>query len=627
MAISAEKLSDKEIDAMYADLVAKKPQAAIPADSLSDEEIDKKYLELVAKKPPVQQEFNEFEAGLQGLGSGATMGYLPAIQGMTEQGLFKLFNAVTGQDIQPDPVNVAIQSYIDREKELKKQHPKTMLGGQIAGGLVAAPVIAAALPEVGAGATGAIGTGALTGGIMGAVQAPEVDKPEDYLDPTKRLEGAGIGSLAGGAMGGLGVAASKAAPAIKDFAAKHAFQATLPVLKNVPEDLDKVEQIGRVLLEEKVISPDKLKFWNPLSWPSLGTKKLEVVQKEIEDKLDDTGRRLGSIIKSVSESSGEDLRINRQDIMDRLIINAQDLLPPTVSGYEQKQAKLIDEIGKVIKNYPKVMSVEYANDQKKKVGKALGDAWRHRSSADSPLQELNNKSLYFALNESIMDIAGKAQGLAGQTMADELKKNNKIYSALSAASDTINDRLRRDMANRLVSPSDYGVGTVAAAATMMKRNDGDVSDAAIGTIVGMGAAAINNFARRYGDQLMANSAYFVANTLDKNPALKKPFEGYIASLPVSDPRVMATGLVSLMDSLNFLTVPGDVKAILKQEVIKDLSLSNIEKSKVLQKINKEGRVDVPVFKKIMGNKVGAAPTVSASEGEKKAQALQMMLGK
>jgi hypothetical protein len=87
----------------------------------------------------------------------------------------------------------------------------------------------------------------------------------------------------------------------------------------------------------------------------------------------------------------------------------------------------------------------------------------------------------------------------------DLVKNYKLYKSkygsFKAASDAATDRVQKNLTNRFISPSDYGVGSAAGVAGAMATGLSPQT-----ALVGIGAAAANKFARERGSALAARSA-------------------------------------------------------------------------------------------------------------------------
>lgn len=140
------------------------------------------------------------EAGLEGFGEGATLGYLNNIQAATEPLAFKALNALTGQNVEADDYLTARDGYNKRQEQLQKENPKSFGAGQIAGTIVSSLPVAKAAQ--GATMLARAGQAAKAGAVYGGLQNTSEKEGEiTTLDHefANRTENAATGYVLGGA--------------------------------------------------------------------------------------------------------------------------------------------------------------------------------------------------------------------------------------------------------------------------------------------------------------------------------------------------------------------------------------------------------------------------------------------
>jgi hypothetical protein len=220
------------------------------------------------------------ETALEGFGQGLTFGNLPQLQAAAEPALEKIYEAVSGSDLEDDG-----KGYVERRDEnikrmaaQKAANPKTAMASGLAGSLVSGLAI-----PMGSASTagGRIAAGAGMGGLMGAISNPgDVEGVVDPLQLEKRganaVLGAGIGAAVPAAIEGVkwGVnQVPKAASALKSLAEKWAVNATGATGKQAANFDDNA---GRELLDRGIV-----KFGN--SQEQIAKKAGAAVQQANDD--------------------------------------------------------------------------------------------------------------------------------------------------------------------------------------------------------------------------------------------------------------------------------------------------------------------------------------------------------
>lgn len=469
-------LSDDEINALE--------RASQKIDSkgvgLSDSDINKLEEESMPKIPAYNV-MDTLEAGLAGAGKGVTLGYAPEIAG-----------AVLGPE--------AETKY---NKSLAKSPPIAFLGEMVGGGALGT-VLGKVIP-----AGRAIQTAA--GGALGAAQQiPEQNS--DYDAVIERLKNAGIGS----ALGYLGSGITK--EGIQKSANQAAFESLRPYKRDVKRAMERgnIQAIGKAALDEGIIG----------NVPRSSDTLLE----RTESKLQDVGKAKGALIDQIQQAS-DDFARSALDEVDNLPIDTKRIPKAGKTEYGVDVQKVRDSILAKLKQDPKLPDAKKFNadlqefvdnfaegekyisvkdaDQLKTSLKQHIKNWYSNPFTDQKAQVFN-KTLYRTLNASVDDTANFLAKKFGLPIAEDLKKTKQQYGNLSAMQDILENRQIGDVANRMVSPSDYGAGGAAAIAASASGHGGPVSGAA-----GAAAASLNNFLRKYGSQIKAKQLNNIVEAMDR----------------------------------------------------------------------------------------------------------------
>jgi hypothetical protein len=176
------------------------------------------------------------EAGIEGLGKGATFGALPYLQAAAEKAI--TIGGSMGRDM-GSPMSELVRQYRERGAGLREQHPGITLTGELVGGFApghaiskGVGLVASAIPKAQAIATaaptvGKIARGATEGAVMGAAYTPD-----EGADLERRLEQAKFGTLVGGAIPAAIAGVGGAGKIVKAGATK-AFSAVTGVKEDV----------------------------------------------------------------------------------------------------------------------------------------------------------------------------------------------------------------------------------------------------------------------------------------------------------------------------------------------------------------------------------------------------------
>lgn len=368
------------------------------------------------------------------------------------------------------------QSKAEKDKAFEDQLGAS-IGGEVVGSVLTAPVAA------GRGLLGALKLGALGGAGTALSEA-------DSLKEAAAMTAGGAAT--GGAVYGAGKALGAAAKGLKNFSGKQAFRALGPGARDARKALGtgKVIQMGNELVDEGVIG--------------LIPRDYETIASRVSDKTSKAGAALGESI-DVLDSLIKDKGLYKNGVRPEQVVTSaleKVRVPQQVPG-AQKTNKLFASLGKEFTNANKApMGLKEAEELKRVIGDQVN--WNRLPGADIPPKEQFFRSLYTSLKDAGEETATKAAGLADDATSSAFKGAKKKFGLLKTAEGIVTDKTARDLANRLISPSDYLTGGLGAIAGAGSGNDLEsrIKNAAIGGSLGL----VNRYARTRGPQIAAKGS-------------------------------------------------------------------------------------------------------------------------
>lgn len=406
----------------------------------------------------------------QGLKSGANTalgGYYPQVKAAL----------VTRQTSGPE-YEAAVRAAQDELRQAMEQAPGASLAGSVVGA-VASPLNL--VPMAGEAALGKAGM-ALGGVAQGAL----VNPGEGPDAGTERLTNMALG----GALGTVGAGAGMAAEPIAAKAEKAAVSALRPNKSQVKQ-LAKggtLRSTGRTLLDEGIIG----------NVPR-GTSTLA---ERAGEKLETVGAQKGQLIDRLNNQPNNAVDLNkiRQDVYEAL------KLDPSIPGAQKYNEGLTTKLQEFSIGASE-MPIKNADELKTKVGQLVKRWYPANAPKTDVGKEEFYRQLYRGLNNGVDDAAEVIAKQYNPQAVDELRQLKKTYGGLKNAEAILSEREISDFANRMVSPSDYGMGVVGAAYGS--------STGGAGNAAGYGAvlAAANNLARRYGNQITSKQLDNLATLL------------------------------------------------------------------------------------------------------------------
>jgi hypothetical protein len=430
---------------------------------------------------------------------------------MAEKPMARLLDAVTG-----NKVAEGLPSYVERRDENIRRHkkqiednPAAAIGGTVAGAIVQGIPMAALAPIRAASLLGRAAQTGAVGGAQGLLANPGDQEGviADGLQLDERYANAGKGALTGAVASGAIDAAGKtlgavvrSPQALKKMAETKAFKASGAMLRDYRKTggEDGVRRVGRFMLDNGMVKAG-------------GT--FDDVAAAATKAEGSSGKQLGDLVEQLGldEALSGTKSIDRNAIAAKLeekLLSNQDL--PGVNERNAMFKQLIDEFR--AGNSGSAMGVAEAEGLKRGTGGLVN--WKRLPDADIPDREQFYRALYGELKESAEDRATK--------LGDEAFKGLKNdYGTAKEVKKIASDRVLREQANRMFSPTDYGAGLFGAAAGFASGDGikGRLKNAAIGASLGVA----NKAARSYGNPLLAKGADKVADFLIDHPNLTGQF--------------------------------------------------------------------------------------------------------
>lgn len=473
---------------------------------------------LKAQLPSADDLANAGSAAVQGFGQGASLGYLPQMQAAIEPMVNKIGDAITGKDVYDTMGN-----YTQRRDEasahlakVQNDNPKSFVGGALAGGLTTGLAVPGGALAEGTGLAAKTAASVGSGVAMRALQNPGDKTGElDPLQTGQRLSNmSDLKSLAiDAAVPLVGPALSGAGNAAANVAQRAGFKSLGPYARQAMQSMSKgeINSVGQTLLDTGAIG----------GMP----KSYENLAKKISDLKNESGQRLGQTVEQMSQAengmgSGAQIGLSRNQIGNDL---EKTLISPNldVAGIPEKNAKLSEYIANWKRGGLPADAAGPINDQlpllqaeMKKRGTGDSINWNRLPDADIPVNEEFNRALYGKLRSGVEDGGEQLAQKTGFDV-DAFKDQKNEFGNLATAENIANQRARKEFANRMISPSDYGVGIVAGGAGLLMPGaspEDRMKHGAMGLLAGLA----NHGARKYGNQLMsmgANNASQLANGL------------------------------------------------------------------------------------------------------------------
>jgi hypothetical protein len=531
-----DNLSDSEIDKMVADKLALRinsNQSKLNFAHMSDDEIDK----LVAEKMQGSQTSSNdrpVQAAIAGFGQGASFGYLPQLQAITEKGVDSLFSDNVDEKLKEQGFQLPEKptytetrdQYIKEGKSLQESNPKSYIGGGIAGSIASGISTGGAVSTLSKGAkattmAGRFATAAKTGATVGAIRNP--GDTEGELNPVQleeRAINAGKDALTGLVLQGGGEVIKKTAEAIKGspkvikaWSQIKSYKASGAMLKDFRKSFGnrKVSEIGQLMIDKKIVS--------------LGDDVADIAKKA-DIAREDVGSTISKIYESADDTLSTIDPVKLTPEQSRALVSSEIDLGNFANAYKAdllKRFKGLSGSSTVVARISKELDDIAVNG--KVTLKKLQEV---RRSIDEQINFSKSTQELKGVQEELLGMRNKLQDIAkqrllavdkvtGGTSARELVKANKDYSNLAEVTKIANDRVARDSSNAAFGLRErISGGTGAVVGGMV----GGIPGAAIGGVIG---SMTTKVARNYGTPFVALAANRAAKALENNKELLGKF--------------------------------------------------------------------------------------------------------
>lgn len=325
---------------------------------------------------------------------------------------------------------------------------------------------------------------------------------ETVADPTLWIPGRAIGKgveLAGAAAESL---APKIANSFAHIAEERAVKATtgqnVRALRDIAGtaaqssgDIKRaqasIDKAGRTILDENLLSPfDRSESLAP---KLAGAKRA-------------AGEKIGEIGKAIDERVPN--AVSTQNIATEIAKYA-DSFPDTPTG-----AKLKDRLYEKAAEYENLKGISFSDAQFEK------NQFKYKHGESDALisnQDISNK-LQSIISKEMENTASTLAETGDESLKALLSSYGEAkgkYRTFKLTGDAATDRSIKNLSNRFISPSDYGIGGIATVAGAMT---GGTIPAVIG---GMTMAAVNKVLRERGSAFAARAADAISETIKANP--------------------------------------------------------------------------------------------------------------
>lgn len=278
---------------------------------------------------------------------------------------------------------------------------------------------------------------------------------------------------------------------------------------------EKIPEVGKALLKETVEVADEAGKIKNVPLMKAGDDVEAIAEKSGLLKKQ-TGEKIGQIYKDIDNKVTDINFLRTLPAEDFKKIATAERFDPKISA--QELSKTIGEkYGKKIDGEKAVARVNEILDQVSKRGNTLEDALSLKGELDELVNYSKQTQELPIVQQAIIDIRNairdktnnyveKVADILGVENGKELKRLNKLYGNVAEIEKMSADKVARNAANRMVSPSDYGSGLGGAVIGTM--SGGPVG----GLLTGAAAGAANKLLRERGPGVMARGAELLSKS-------------------------------------------------------------------------------------------------------------------
>ena len=385
----------------------------------------------------------------------------------------------------------------------QKDNPMSYLSGQIGGA-----IIGPSLPGLGwmniakdASFLQKMKVAAGVGGLAGAGTSNADLTKGELVDLAKDASlGAVTGLVVQGALSRGGKEVNGAVERFKTVPESRAVKAVtgqnISALRQIsnttfksPGDIDaatnRIVKVGRDILDE----PGVLNAFS----------KVEDMAPKLGAAREKYGQLIGDIGTKIDELAPG--AVDAKNIAQKILDYAEKI-PTTEAG-----KKLQTRLGEEAANFEQIGNLGFIDAQKFK------NQFKYKAvDADSLISNQDATNTIRNIISKEMDKTAENLSKVGNPEIQSLLGNYKLfkskYGSFKAASDAATDRVQKNLTNRFVSPSDYGIGSVVGLSEAITHGGPSLGTLALGA----GAAAANKFSRERGSAFAAKTAEAIINT-------------------------------------------------------------------------------------------------------------------
>lgn len=322
----------------------------------------------------------------------------------------------------------------------------------------------------------------------------------------------GLGSLYGGAGGLLFGTMQKAAPLLaQKVTGKIADKADIKKLVDQYAGSFAVRSLGsskreikKALRYNDIDEFSKFLFDNNII--QIGDTYESIAQK-LSAKQVETGTKIGNILSTLDDvalkqAEPEKFLVNRDEIISK--VYDEIIAPMNKSSSKRSAAKVLDTWLEDFKaaNPENLISLSKANQE----AADLSNKINFYSQTDKPAQEAFRDTRKLLKNVISEKIESASENLKPE-LKGQWKPLQKEYSQIKSAESIVSESLDRIQANRLISPTDYGLGIGSAAVGALAGGP------LTGLATGLAGAAINKGLRTYGPAATASTLNAISRGL------------------------------------------------------------------------------------------------------------------
>lgn len=448
------------------------------------------------------------EAALEGLGQGLTFGYLSQLQAKMEPVTDRVFNAITGNDVEPadwDQLTTNNEEYlksrdanIKRNKELKEKNPVVYGGSEILGNVITGVAGSGIMPGAAATAKGrALQAGAM-GLAYGALSNPgDVEGVINEVQVGPRLKNALYGALTGyGAQAGI------------DKIAKHSKPLAEKILKAAHKRAAKAmgwqKSHGNKFTQEQIDEAGKYALDNDLLEINLWNNSGKMAEKN-QKVMEKAGKGMSEVYDAIDEAGAS--KFNPVEVADEVDNQLGGFWRDPINKAEAKQFDNTIEtiLNRGNQSNPSAnIPLNEAQALKKKLGKVAN--WKNSVSVSD--KEKMARDAYRVVSEQIDEAVEKgAKEIGNTTLLNDLTRAKKDYAAGKTAEELIENLIKKK-GNRSIGLMD--IISMGAGAQAFGGPPGAIA-----------AFTVKKLSDTYGSKVAARALDKIGKTLMKTPSLAR----------------------------------------------------------------------------------------------------------